>query len=65
VAESGFNLKKILRALTLFAPKTYGLIMALLTDFCAKAKKSNHHTNQINGLLVAWLEKQSYSGLTS
>jgi hypothetical protein len=41
LAASGFNLKKILRALALFAPKTYELIMALLADFYVKAKNSN------------------------
>lgn len=53
LAASGFNLKKLLRAFALFVPKTYGLIMELFVNFCAKAKKSNQHSNQINGLLVA------------
>jgi transposase, IS5 family len=53
LAASGFNLKKILRALALLAPKTYGLIMALLADFCAKAENYKRHHRQINSLLAA------------
>lgn len=52
LAASGFNLKKILRALALFAPKTYEWIMALLADFCAKAESSRRHHKQINSLLA-------------
>lgn len=52
LAASGFNLKKILRALALFAPKTYELIMALLADFYTKLEKSSQHHRQINGLLA-------------
>jgi hypothetical protein len=50
LAASGFNLKKILRALALFAPKTYELIMVVLTDFCTKAGNSRPHCKQINTL---------------
>jgi len=52
LAASGFNLKKILRALALFAPKTYELIMALLADFYAKADNSKEQHKQINNLLA-------------
>lgn len=53
LAASGFNLKKVLRALALFALKTYRLIMALLADFYAKAKNSNQNHQHINSLLAA------------
>ncbi|MBU1530284.1 MAG: transposase, partial [Gammaproteobacteria bacterium] len=53
LAASGFNLKKILRALALFAPETYEWIMALLADFCAKAESAMPQHKQINSLLAA------------
>lgn len=53
LATSGFNLKKILRALALFEPKANWLIMALFSDFYFKAKNLNQHHRQINALLVA------------
>jgi len=53
LAASGFNLKKILRALALFAPKIYEWIMGLLADFYAKAENSNKHHKQINSLQIA------------
>lgn len=65
LAASGFNLKKILRALALFAPETYALIMALLMDFYTKEENSKQHQIQINSLLAARLEKQGYSGATT
>ena len=52
LAASGFNLKKILRALALFAPQTYGLIMALLAEFYAKSENFKRHHRQINSLLA-------------
>lgn len=48
---SGFKLKKIVKALTLFESKIYGLIMKLLADFYAKAGDSKRHLNLINNSL--------------
>lgn len=53
LAASGLNLKKILRALALFAPKTYQWIMVPLTDFYAKVENWNQQHRQINSLLTA------------
>lgn len=52
LAATGFNLKTILRALALFAPKTYGLIMVLLADFYEKQENQSPYHKQINSLLV-------------
>jgi hypothetical protein len=52
MAASGFNLKKILRALALFAPKMYALIMALLKNFI-RQRKIRTNTASRNNMLVA------------
>lgn len=52
LAASGFNVKKILRALALFTPNAYEQIMALSADCYAKPEKSKQHHWQINGLLT-------------
>lgn len=52
LAASGFNLKKILRALAPFAPKTYALIMALLMDFFMRKRKPQSNTTSKS---TAWL----------
>ncbi len=52
LTASGLNLKKILRALALFVPKTNGLIIALWADFYVKAENSKRNHRQINKSLA-------------
>lgn len=53
LAASGFNLKKILRALALLVPEIYKQLLHMLADFYVKAKNSNQHHKQINTLITA------------
>jgi transposase, IS5 family len=50
LAASGFNLKKILRALALFAPVLYGQIMALLAGFYENSRIENPESREISTL---------------
>ncbi len=53
LAGRGFNLKKILRALVLFAPEIYWQIMALLKRFYKTIVISSQQSSRINLLLRA------------
>ena len=58
LTASGFNLKKILRALALFAPTVYERIMALLADFYAKAESSTTNTTS-KSTVCLWHEQKN------
>jgi len=49
---SGFNLKKTLRALSLFAPETHEWITRLLADFYEKQDIPSQYNKQINSSLA-------------